>query len=602
MSRYRNTMSELLKQVRGIKEQDEKDHEISMARGELEAIADKATQLSAALQGKSDEGNPLEAWVQSKITKAKDYINSVSDYLMYNPEQSNEEKECPPGMYYCKMSKTCKPLSMKKEELEEQATEKEIDKFHTDLDKLVHKSFGASSDEKKEKMDEKVADSIIKDLQKAYAPMKGKTISPEMANKMSKHLDQPSYDVDTLRQLVKANIPFISTLAKNKIYKKTGKFEEVVVEEKTDQEKISDLRTARSDVQNKINDMDRSDPKSKTPLTIAQNDLENINLKINQLSKKMQGESFSNALIQKASNRLTEKAYGWTLVSKAKDLAKKFANNMTKAVQEIEKLEKGLSDNSSVKDALQKANEEVHPHAKEMAKDGVSDEKIKKMHPEITADELKKLKESDAYDNQRYMMKKYMGQILAKPDNANTKDGKDHVYAPNAKIAKQLYSQGKKVYKEDSKELQKDKTDNYKDKNKEVIKEAKYQHKMYSKDGKEVEAKTPADHEKYAKMGYTHKNETHSFMTKDMNKSKKDAKGEKDIVDPKPKMSFKEAYKKAKKEAMNTVGDATADQANQLAGEGPKENDPDIKKPKAKADTGSKATPVDTSPEVEYKN
>ena len=394
---------------------EQNDHEVSMARGELEAIADKATQLSAALQGKSDEGNPLEAWVQSKITKAKDYINSVSDYLMYNPEQSNEEKECPPGMYYCKMSKTCKPLSMKKEELEEQATEKEIDKFHTDLDKLVHKSFGASSDEKKEKMDEKVADSIIKDLQKAYAPMKGKTISPEMANKMSKHLDGSSYDVDTLRQLVKANIPFVSTIARNKIYKKTGKFEEVVVEEKTDQEKISDLRTARSNVQNKINDMDRSDPKSKTPLTIAQNDLENINLKINQLSKKMQGESFSNALIQKASNRLTEKAYGWTLVSKAKDLAKKFANNMTKAVQEIEKLEKGLSDNSSVKDALQKANEEVHPHAKEMAKDGVSDEKIKKMHPEITADELKKLKSEDSKE-------------LQKNKTDNYKDKNDNIY------------------------------------------------------------------------------------------------------------------------------------------------------------------------------
>src|SRR6056300_538700 len=91
MSRYRNTMSELLKQVRGIKEQDEKDHEISMARGELEAIADKATQLASALQGKSDDGNPLEAWVQSKITKAKDYINSVSDYLMYNPDMKQNE-------------------------------------------------------------------------------------------------------------------------------------------------------------------------------------------------------------------------------------------------------------------------------------------------------------------------------------------------------------------------------------------------------------------------------------------------------------------------------------------------------------------------------
>ena len=69
---------------------EEDDHEISMARGELEAIADKATQLSSMLQGKSDDGNPLEAWVQSKITKAKDYINSVADYLTYNPDMKED--------------------------------------------------------------------------------------------------------------------------------------------------------------------------------------------------------------------------------------------------------------------------------------------------------------------------------------------------------------------------------------------------------------------------------------------------------------------------------------------------------------------------------
>ena len=99
-----------------------------------------------------------------------------------------------------------------------------------------------------------------------------------------------------------------------------------------------------------------------------------------------------------------------------------------------------------------------------------------------------------------------------------------------------------------------------------------------------------------------HKKETHSFMTKDMNKSKKDAKGEKEIVDPKPKISFKEAYKKVK-ENQSTVDDSTQDRANQgVSGEDDKKKDPDIKKPKGKADTGSKATPVDTSPEVEYKN
>ena len=84
--KYSNTFREALNQVR-----EAPDHEISMARGELKATADKALELVSALEGKSDEGNPMEAWVQSKITKAKDYVNSVYDYLMYNPNMANED-------------------------------------------------------------------------------------------------------------------------------------------------------------------------------------------------------------------------------------------------------------------------------------------------------------------------------------------------------------------------------------------------------------------------------------------------------------------------------------------------------------------------------
>ena len=84
--KYSNTFREALNQVR-----EAPDHEISMARGELKATADKALELVAALEGKSDDGNPMEAWVQSKITKAKDYVNSVYDYLMYNPSVANED-------------------------------------------------------------------------------------------------------------------------------------------------------------------------------------------------------------------------------------------------------------------------------------------------------------------------------------------------------------------------------------------------------------------------------------------------------------------------------------------------------------------------------
>src|SRR6056300_1198712 len=105
-----------------------------------------------------------------------------------------------------------------------------------------------------------------------------------------------------------------------------------------------------------------------------------------------------------------------------------------------------------------------------------------------------------------------------KAKNEDIKEAVDNPYAVGMAVAKKMKIDEPPLKKSTitkahdiAKSIKKD----------EVKEEAKYPHKMYSKDGKEVEAKTPEDHEKYAKMGYTHKNETHSFMTKDMNKSKK---------------------------------------------------------------------------------
>src|SRR6056300_234013 len=145
-----------------------------------------------------------------------------------------------------------------------------------------------------------------------------------------------------------------------------------------------------------------------------------------------------------------------------------------------------------------------------------------------------------------------------------------------------------------------------KDDKKEEVTEAKYPHKMYSKDGKEVEAKTPEDHKKYADMGYTHKNETHSFMTKDMNKSKKDAKGEKEIVDPEPKMkqeSIQDAianvWKMSAEELEKIKTEAKYMKAQRMS---QYRAEKDEKNKKGTADTGSKMTPVDVEPKVDYKN
>src|SRR5210317_1033774 len=206
---------------------EEADHEVSMARGELEAIADKATKLAGALQGKSDEGNPLEAWVQSKITKAKDYINSVSDYLMYNPDmKQNEELE------EAKIISDISGVSIN-------TIKKEVMPFNVKVGR--------------------VGPGMDSDYEVEFTGSE-----PNLIKYAKKHLD---FDVNNFSQL-----------------KKHLAMEETEVNEKT---------------------------------------------------------------------------YGWTLVSKAKDLAKKFKDNITKAVAEIEKLEKGLSKNPTVDAELRKYNENL---------------------------------------------------------------------------------------------------------------------------------------------------------------------------------------------------------------------------------------------------
>src|SRR6056300_1066281 len=377
MSRYRQTMAEALQKVY---EQD-KDHEISMARGELEAIADKATQLASSLQGKSDEGNPLEAWVQSKITKAKDYINSVSDYLMYNPDMAKEETileftqqqikqaygilndpRYKAGNYdgaVAAIEKLAKGLSKQKDvanalkraneetskelqkdrtdnykdknkELEEkftvQITKKdgttmELGRYNTaaeaqrfvdmygkgakvkkeeveleeaslkdiftanqegkkadeiakklgmsvsDIKKILGEEMGEVSEEN---LDEFTSD-MIKRLKKSYSTMPQK-LSTDQANALSRHLDR--LDLTSLKQLAKEKIPFITTLARNKIYKKTGKFEQI---EEQDGVEIAKIRADR-------------DEKDKKEVASKEKEVESLKNQVAMLKTKLENE------------------------------------------------------------------------------------------------------------------------------------------------------------------------------------------------------------------------------------------------------------------------------------------------------------------------
>ena len=65
------------------------DHEHSMIRSELETIKRAADRLKKKMKG---EGN-VEAWVQSKITKAADYIDAAADYIDSGEHNVEEAKD-----------------------------------------------------------------------------------------------------------------------------------------------------------------------------------------------------------------------------------------------------------------------------------------------------------------------------------------------------------------------------------------------------------------------------------------------------------------------------------------------------------------------------
>ena len=75
------TKADILK-GRGVELKEEVDYEGEMAKSELYRLVKNSQELMQML----DDDTQLEAWVQSKITKAADYISSVSQYLGFQAE------------------------------------------------------------------------------------------------------------------------------------------------------------------------------------------------------------------------------------------------------------------------------------------------------------------------------------------------------------------------------------------------------------------------------------------------------------------------------------------------------------------------------------
>ena len=94
-------------------------------------------------------------------------------------------------------------------------------------------------------------------------------------------------------------------------------------EDKTPQERITDLQTRINDKQQKINDMDIGDPKQKTPIAIAKSDLDTMKLKLDDMKAKMRREETDpKTLLTKQEKKMQvmdekSKAYKQNLISQA---------------------------------------------------------------------------------------------------------------------------------------------------------------------------------------------------------------------------------------------------------------------------------------------
>lgn len=251
----------------------------------------------------------------------------------------------------------------------------------------------------------------------------------------------------------------------------------------------------------------------------------------------------------------------------------------------------------------------------------------------IEAQFKKDIKEEDAYQNDRFAV----SGNSAKIDNANTRDKSNHIYAPNAKTAVAMYKAGVKSYK-DTTDMRK----KFPMAVEEVINEIGSFSKIYTKKSMGSHPSKKAEDVFYKGLvqsinvglrGKPPKRDTFigiigrdgsRYYAQGINRLGGEALGlhsnrqdalkavfdysvkSKQIQERAvggEKKTFKEVYKKTKKEAMNTTGDATVDNANQnLEPTEKPENDPDVKVAKKKTDVGSKTTGVDTSPEIAYKN
>jgi hypothetical protein len=169
----------------------EQDHEVQMARADLYKLAKYAIKLHDMLKNVSEETG-LEGWVQSKITKAADYIGSVYHHLDYE-EATGELGE---GKY--KSDAQRKAIHAAKDE-----KKKKNESLNDKLTSKLAEKITAKTD----------MGDVIKDFQKSDAPQfKGKSKEKKRQMAIAAKLGAESNEAANIKP---ANIKSSSIKKKN---------------------------------------------------------------------------------------------------------------------------------------------------------------------------------------------------------------------------------------------------------------------------------------------------------------------------------------------------------------------------------------------------
>jgi|TARA_B100000282_G_scaffold239296_1_gene181985 hypothetical protein len=153
----------------------EKDHEVQMARAELYKIGKYAIKLHEMLKGVSEQEG-LEGWVQSKITKAGDYLSSVYHHMDYEQkfeQVQTEAKAKPDFLDMDKDGNKKEPMKKAIKDKEAKKDKKESIDYKEELAEELNRVLSKKKTERSlTKGEEKKKEKYVKGMKKAKGDFK----------------------------------------------------------------------------------------------------------------------------------------------------------------------------------------------------------------------------------------------------------------------------------------------------------------------------------------------------------------------------------------------------------------------------------------------